>query len=181
MACSNLVAEQARATRFSASANAKHLIHGQKCWPPAPIGVVPSGSRRKADASGRARGRGWLRGERRARRRVSTIIALCLFLFLVPGPPCPFPSALLLFSPSALSVPRLSGLARRAKGKEEREESIAYHRQRAALGSLHEKHKLSRLAADREKERETGPDRALRQARGLRENARLRERTRRDQ
>lgn len=29
------------ATRFSASANAKHLIHGQKCWPPAPIGVVP--------------------------------------------------------------------------------------------------------------------------------------------
>jgi hypothetical protein len=29
------------ATCFSASANAKHLIHGQKCWPPAPIGVVP--------------------------------------------------------------------------------------------------------------------------------------------
>ena len=69
MARSNLARAGARAspTRFSASANAKHLIHGQKCWPPAPIGVVPSGSRQKARCDGLREGGRY------------TIIALRLF------------------------------------------------------------------------------------------------------
>lgn len=63
---------------------------------------------------------------------VTPIIALRLFL----------PPLVLVFLAS-------SSLSLYTKGKEKREESVAYHRQRAALGRLHEKHNLVNLERER--------------------------------
>lgn len=60
------------------------------------------------------------------------------------------------------------------KGKEKREESVAYHRQRAALDKLQEKHNLASLERERWRTKE--------RLQGARiENALVHERKRRDE